>query len=89
MRGPSVILMLAFLAVLFTLGLPLFIMAVGLFILINTLRKLFSGPTRSASYDDPRLSPVIDNKNIGPYRVRKDDHDPNIIEVVDRPDKEL
>ncbi len=85
-RGPSAILILGMVGLLIVLGLPIFLLAASVFVLYSAFsNRSHRASGRMAEDFDPRVSPVIDNKTIGPYRLRKDDNDPDVIEVLDRP----
>jgi hypothetical protein len=76
-------LLLALPLVLFV-GLPILLAAAAIFGVLNLLFALLRGPSPSASPKiDPNLSGVIQNEEIGPYRVKQNPHDPSVIEVVD------
>ena len=77
-------LLVALVALIFV-GLPLVIAAVAVFVVLNTIFAVLRGPNRSTGSRpiDPDLSAVIDNPEIGPYRVKQNPNDPSVIEVVD------
>jgi len=86
----AIFLGLGFLAAFVFVGLPLLLVAIAIFTLLSVLRSFFGIKKKtSRSYtfsqsvpkEDPYVSPVIHNKNIGDYRVIENPHDPSIIEV--------
>jgi len=69
------------------LGLPLLLAALAVFVILNFGFAILRGPARPnvsrSDRGDSNLSPVIDNKEIGPYRVKQNPQDPSVIEVLD------
>jgi hypothetical protein len=68
-------------------GLPLVLVSVAVLVLLNVGFALLRGPrprsSQNSAWADPSLSPVIDNKEIGPYRIKQNESDPSVIEVLD------
>jgi hypothetical protein len=68
-------------------SIPLFLFTTGVFVLTSLIRNALF--IRSSTYTTPDrhvdkdVSQVIENKQIGAYRIKADEHDPSVIEVVD------
>jgi len=70
------------------IGLPIALVSIVLLVILNVVFAFLKGsrPGTAQSrpdWEDPNLSPVIDNKEIGPYRVKRSNEDPSVIEVLD------
>ncbi len=75
---------LVLLPIVLLLSLPLLIAALGLavvgaFVGWRSLKRA----SRSNPLHSQGLSPIIDNPEIGPYRIRQSSSDPSVIEVLD------
>jgi hypothetical protein len=68
-------------------GLPLVLVSVAVLVLLRVGFALLRGPrptgAEQSPWADPSLSPVIKNKEIGPYRIKQNERDPSVIEVLD------
>ncbi len=68
-------------------GLPLVLVSVAVLVLLRVGFALLRGPrptgAEKSPWADPSLSPVIKNKEIGPYRIKQNERDPSVIEVLD------
>lgn len=58
------------------LSLPVFLMVGGSLVTFSILRNLLSSSKKTSSE-------IIHNQKIGAYRVKTDENDPNVIEVID------
>jgi hypothetical protein len=67
------------------LSLPLLALGLALACAVGILRWLLGSPRArpGAEPRDPNLSPLIENKEIGPYRVKRNPTDPSVVEVLD------
>jgi hypothetical protein len=75
-RGP-------WLALTFVLALPLFLLlSLPFFLGLAILGALTALGLRALKGPRERVSKIIQNNRIGPYRVRQDATDPSIIEVI-------
>lgn len=83
--GPQFWLFFLLAAFLFMTAFPLFLLLAASITVVHLIKKLFSSgrPSVREGFGDPNVSPVIDNKKIGPYRVRKSETDPDVIEVIE------
>jgi Flp pilus assembly protein TadB len=78
----------AFVALLF-MSLPIVLMFLSVFLISSALRALLHRKRSSKhsrfeqSLQDPHISSVIKNDKIGPYRIKANPRDPNVIEVLD------
>ena len=89
LRGAQLWLFMGAAVFLLLTAFPLFLLFAAIVAMVTLLKTFFS--TRSdggAFHRDPNMSGVIRNEKIGPYRIRKSNNDPDIIEVVDDPNKE-
>jgi hypothetical protein len=84
MRLPSWagIFILVGLLALVLISLPLFLFASGVFVLVSMLRSalMIKAPV---NVERDGVSSVIKNKKIGAYRIKADENDPSVIEVID------
>jgi hypothetical protein len=82
----SLLLVLAFLGLIFFVGLPLLLAAAAGFFLFSVVKRVLLGPkqapplSREREYN-PHVSPIIHNEKIGSYRVIENPNDPDVIEV--------
>ncbi|MEO5667811.1 MAG: hypothetical protein ABIR96_07125 [Bdellovibrionota bacterium] len=84
--GFSMLWLVLGLAVLIVVGLPVLLAATAVFAILNLGFAFLRGPSAQqarAAWNDPNLSAVIDNKEIGPYRIKQNEADPSVIEVLD------
>lgn len=72
----AVILFIFVFLALVALSLPVFLMVGGSLVTFSIVRNLLSSYKKTSSE-------IIHNKKIGAYRVKADENDPNVIEVIE------